>query len=63
MTNKYTWIMLDYNEEPNVLKCLRCKASVRTPMPCLINDAMEMMNAFKKNHLRCKDLSEDKKDG
>lgn len=54
--NKYPWIVLKYDVNPNQLICERCGKLQVLPEGSMSFDMLEaMVNCFLKLHKRCKD--------
>jgi len=52
---KTTWVVLDYEAQPNRLRCLRCGDSMESPAPCSIEMMLTVMRQYTKEHKGCKE--------
>ena len=55
MGERIDWIVLKFDESPNKMWCKRCGEMIDAPMPCKIDTATRIMNAFTDAHKKCKD--------
>jgi hypothetical protein len=49
------WVVLKFDEVPNKMWCKRCGEIVDAPMPCKLDTAIAMSEAFVGVHKNCKE--------
>ena len=52
---RYEWIVIQYDRQPAIQKCLRCGETDEMPFGKELDYAVLLMEAFIKYHSRCKE--------